>query len=144
MTIETRDFGSMELDESAVVEFRAPIFGFEALSRFVLLSDDEAGPGLSWLQSLEEADTCFILLDPDEIGLDYRPEFPPETMEALGAGERPIVRVIAVVPRDFHDTTVNLKSPILINPQKQWAAQVILDADYPIRMRLFGEEGEAC
>ena len=143
MTIETRDFGSMELDESAVLEFRVPIFGFEDLRRFVLLSDDEAGPGLLWLQSLEEKDTCFVLLDPDSMGLDYTPQIQPEAAQLLQLeqGDGVITRVIAVVPQDFRQTTVNLKSPVFINQKKQLAAQVILEADYPIRMQLFAEEG---
>lgn len=146
MTIETRDFGSMELDESAVLEFSMPLFGFEDLHRFVLLSDDEAGPGLLWLQSLDDTETCFILLDPESIGLEYQPQLDAAAAAQLKleAGDAVVTRVIAVVPQDFKDTTVNLKSPIFINPAKQLAAQVILEADYPIRMRLFAEEGASC
>ncbi len=144
MTILTRDFGEMELDSKAALEFRAPVLGFEDLRRFVVLSDDEAGPGLMWLQSLEKQDVCFIMLDPQEIGLDYAPEISREDAELLDLKEAPVVRVLAVVPPNFMDTTVNLKSPILINPARRWGAQVVLDADYPIRMRLFGGEESAC
>ncbi|NLW78158.1 MAG: flagellar assembly protein FliW [Ruminococcaceae bacterium] len=146
MTIETRDFGSMELDEGALVEFRAPIFGFDNLSRFVMLSDDETGPGLLWLQSLEDPDVCFILLDPEELGgVDYKPEIGRATADLLQLdADAPIVRVIAVVPANFQEATVNLKSPIIINPKNKWAAQTILDADYPIRMPLFDKEAAEC
>ncbi len=144
MTVDTRDFGSIELNENAVVEFRAPIFGFDGLRRFVLLSDDKAGPGLMWLQSLEDKEVCFILLDPMEIGIEYAPEISGETVELLQLDDAPIIRVIAVVPQDFKDTTVNLKSPIVINKKNQWAAQTILEAEYSIRMRLFDEGGALC
>lgn len=142
MTVETRDFGRIELDENAVVEFRGPIFGFDGLRRYVLLSDDETGPGLLWLQSLEKPEVCFVLLDPAELGLDYAPELPAEAAEMLQLEGDPILRLVAVVPDDFKKTTVNLKSPIVMNPQNKAAAQVILEADYPIRMPLFeGEDG---
>lgn len=144
MTIETRDFGTMELDEDALVEFRAPIFGFEGLRRFVLLRDDETGPGFLWLQSLEDKDVCFILLDPVELGFDYCPDAPKDMAELLELDDEPVVRAIAVVPQNFHEATMNLKSPVFINPKNKAAAQVILDADYPIRMKLFGGEGDAC
>ena len=146
MVIETRDFGRMELDENAVVEFVSPIYGFDALRRFVLLSDDELGAGLIWMQSVDEVDVCFILLDTEEVGLDYVPEVPGEMLELLGmeAGENPIVRVIAVVPEDFKKTRVNLKSPVVINSKNRKAAQVILEADYPIRLRLFDKEAGPC
>lgn len=127
----------MELDESAVVEFRSPIFGFDHLQKYVLLSDDEMGPGLIWLQSLDDPGVCFILLDPEEIGLEYTPEIGGDVAQMLEIEEAPVVRVIAVVPQDFKKTTVNLKSPIIINQGKKWAAQVILDADYPIKLPLF-------
>ncbi len=141
MIIETRDFGKMELDEQALVEFRAPIFGFEEFCKYVILSDEDTGPGLLWLQSIEDAQVCFVLLDPEEIGLSYSPEVSDEVRALLQLSDVPIVRVIAVVPQDFKKTTVNLKSPIFINPKNQSAAQVLLDAEYPIRLSLF-EEGE--
>lgn len=144
MTIETRDFGSVELDENELIEFRVPIFGFEELKRFALLSDDEAGAGIYWLQSVEKQSTCFILLDPLEVGLEYHPQWNEETAQILQLREFPAILVIAVVPDDFKDTTVNLKSPVIINKANKWAAQVILDEDYPIRMRLFSEEVSGC
>ena len=142
MTVKTRDFGAIELDDKAVLEFATPIFGFDKLRRYVVLSDEEMGAGLFWLQALEDEEVCFILLDPLDLGLDYFPEVPADAPEELG--QEPVVRVIAVVPQDFKDTTVNLKSPILINPKTQRAAQVILDADYPIRLRVFDGEDGSC
>ena len=145
MTIKTRDFGPIELDENAVLEFSSPILGFDQLRRYVLLSDEEVGAGLFWLQSLEDESTCFILLDPLDLGLEYYPQVPRDVAQELELGEEDsVVRLIAVVPQDFKDTTVNMKSPIFINPKSQRAAQVILDADYPIRMRVFDEEGSQC
>lgn len=145
MTIDTRDFGRMELDENEFIVFRSPIYGYEHLRRFALLSDDEAGAELTWLQSVEQPDVCFILLDPDAMGLAYEPELPAEVRDLLALSGPPVYRLIAVVPQDFTGTTVNLKSPVVINPQQRFAAQVILEADYPIRMPLFaGKEGDGC
>lgn len=144
-TIDTRDFGRMELDESEFIDFRSPIYGYEQLKRFALLSDDEAGEGLVWLQSVDRPEVCFILLDPEALGLEYEPALPEETSGLLALEGDPVYQLIAVVPQDFKDTTVNLKSPIVINPANRFAAQVILEADYPIRMPLFaGKEGEGC
>ena len=144
MTIETRDFGVLDIDEKEMLSFVLPVFGFESLTKYVLLRDDEAGPGLLWLQSIEEPDVCFILLDPEEVGLEYNPEVAAETVRALKLEQAPMVRLIAVIPQNFKETTVNLKSPVLINLNNKTAAQVILEADYPIRMRLFDEEASQC
>ncbi len=142
MLITTRDFGKLEINEEEILEFVDPIFGFEDLKKYVLLSDDEAGAGLLWLQSLEDEDTCFILLDPHEVGLEYEPEIPEAAIKELQLNDTFAVRLIAVVPEDFKNTTVNLKSPVLINMEKKLAGQIILDADYPLRMRLFEEESQ--
>lgn len=140
MTITTRDFGTMELDEQELVEFVAPIFGFESLRKFAILSDDDDNSGLNWLQSVEDPDICFVLLDPDAVGLEYKPKIPKDTMNALALEDYPALRLIVVVPEDFHETTANMKSPLLFNPHKKLAAQVILEDDYPIRMPLFSSE----
>ncbi len=140
MTIETRDFGQLELNEEEILTFLAPIFGYEHLTKYVLLSDDEVGEGLMWLQSVEDADTCFILVDPDSFDLDYSPELPGDVKEMLALKDEVAFRLIAVIPASYNDTTVNLKSPVAINPENKKAAQVILDADYPIRMCLFDSQ----
>ncbi|MDL2252737.1 flagellar assembly protein FliW [Ruminococcaceae bacterium OttesenSCG-928-I18] len=143
MTIQTRDFGVMELDENELLTFRSPIYGYEELSQYALLTFETTGDGISWLQSVDDPEICFILLDPEEVGLPYHPSLPSEVTELLGGEESIVFRLIAVVPENFHDTTVNLKSPIVINTEKRLAAQVILDEDQPIRMRLFGAQEEA-
>lgn len=145
-TIDTRDFGRMELDENEFIDFRSPIYGYEHLKRFALLSDDEAGEGLVWLQSVDQPDVCFILIGPEVLGIEYEPVLPEEASTLLALeGSSPVYQLITVVPEDFKNTTVNLKSPIVINPANRFAAQVILDTDYPIRMPLFaGKEDEGC
>lgn len=142
MTIETRDLGRVEVAEEEILQFVSPIFGFEGLERFALLSDDEAGGGLLWLQSIDKPDICFILLDPVELEMEYHPVLQQDTMEMLQLQDpkEAGLLLIAVVPGDFKQTTVNLKSPVVINRPKRVAAQVILEADYPIRTRLFESE----
>lgn len=145
MKIETRDFGEIEIDPEEVLEFRSPIFGFENLKRFALLYDDSVQGPFAFLQSLEEPKVCFILVDPTVAEARYAPVLPAETQKLLGfsEGEQAVWRAITVIPQNFADATVNLKSPIVINPSQKCAAQVILDADYPLRARLMGE-GAAC
>ena len=41
--------------------------------------------------------------------------------------------VLMVIGETFRDSTVNLKSPVIINHKTNLAVQVILDQDYPIR-----------
>ena len=45
--------------------------------------------------------------------------------------------VIAKVPADYKHTTVNMKSPIVVNKAQRRAIQVILPLDYPFRMPIY-------
>ncbi len=142
MKIETRDFGTVEINESDLIHFVQPVYGFEHLSDYVLLSDKNFGDGIRWLQSAEEKDVCFIVINPSDIFTDYAPTVPLATRLAMRAGTSDNLEcwVIAVIAPDFKKSTVNLKSPIFIYPEKMNGAQLILDQDYSIRTPLFNSE----
>lgn len=146
MNIKTRDFGELEIDEKEIIHFRQAIFGFEKLTKYVLLCDDEVESPFVWLQSVEAENVCFILMEPDMAHFaGYAPSLPEEVVKLLELKDTAAaaMRVITVIPQHFQDATVNLKSPIVINPALKCAAQVILEADYPIRARLVAQgEGE--
>lgn len=147
MKIDTRDFGKIEIDENETIEFRSAIYGFEQAKHFALLSDDSIGGVFLWLQSVEYPEVRFILVDPNVVTTPYMPQLAQQTRELLEFQEEdtPVFFAIAVIPEEFAKTTVNLKSPIVINSRTKRAAQVILDEDYPIRALLLqSEEGKTC
>lgn len=141
MKIETKDFGALEIAEESVLRFPVGLFAFEDVTEYVLLKR-EGRPQL-WLQSARGKDPRFILFEAADILPEYRPEIPERCLRDLQfrEGEPPGLFVVAVIPQNSEETTVNLKSPVLINFSKRLGAQIILEeGDYPIRYRLFGEE----
>ncbi|MBP0981435.1 MAG: flagellar assembly protein FliW, partial [Oscillospiraceae bacterium] len=52
------------------------------------------------------------------------------------SAEDAALRCLMVVRNGIEDATINLKSPIMINPAKKLAGQVVLDEDYPVRATL--------
>lgn len=138
MKYQTRDFGELDIPDTNIFEFIQPPFGFEEQSRFALLYDEEVGKEIAWLQSLEQPETCFILFDPSSLSSFYQPRIPESFEQELGEGEL-VCWVIGVVPGDFKQTTVNLKSPVVLNIQAKRGAQIILDQDYPVRYVLMQE-----
>lgn len=145
LNIKTRDFGELEIDEREIITFRSPIYGFEGYERFVLLYDDTVEGPFSWLQSVDEESVCFILTDPFAVMSRYAPRLPDADRTLLGIteAEPPVYRSIMVIPDNVREATLNLKSPIVINPAEQCAAQVILDEDYSVRARLTEAEVDA-
>ena len=145
MRINTRDLGEMEISKEGLVEFVAPILGFEQCRQFVLLYDDELGEMFTWLQSTEDSDVCFILVDPAMIDPAYAPALPKDACKMLGFGKnaKPLFLSITVITDNFADATVNLKSPIVINADNNTAMQVVLEDEYPVRALLLPENAEA-
>lgn len=141
MKYQTRDFGEVEIEQERILQFAAPILGYEKYQSYTLLYDKEAGPGLVWLQSLEDKNVCFILIDPAVLPMEYKPMIPQEDAEILGEGEL-LCLPIASIPQDLKRATVNLRSPIVVNIQTRKAMQVVLPKEFPTRVPLFKEEEE--
>ena len=128
----TRDFGVVNYQQKDVIEFLEPIFGFNEYRKFILLYDEKIGPQFAWLQSLEAPELCFILTDPNIVDPTYKGKIPESACEHTGESVCECWNV-TVIPENFSHATVNLKSPILIGQTSHKAAQVLLDADYPVR-----------
>ncbi|MBD5139611.1 MAG: flagellar assembly protein FliW [Ruminococcus sp.] len=139
MIVKTRDFGEQDVSEDKIISFPNGIFAFEDEHRFVMLSPlgDDVYP--AWLQSVDNENLCFIVFDPCQIVSDYSVTADDESLKAaqFGKDPHPHYLTLAVVPEEYKDTTVNLKSPILVNTQKMLAAQIIAAENYPIKFPIF-------
>ena len=143
MKLFTRDLGEIEIDEKDIVTFTGPIFGFEKYRRFVFLYQEEIVENFIWLQSVEEPELCFILVQPDLITDHYQPQLPKEAKTLLGDGDW-MCWLIVSLREPFQDSTVNLRSPIVVNPELRQAAQFVLEGTLPIRHPLVREGEKKC
>lgn len=139
MIVKTRDFGEQDISEDKIISFPNGIFAFEDEHRFIMLSPlgDDVYP--AWLQSVDNENLCFIVFDPCQIVSDYSVTADEESLKAaqFGKDPQPHYLTLAVVPEEYKDTTVNLKSPILVNTEKMLAAQTIAAENYPIKFPIF-------
>lgn len=139
ISIETRDFGTIEVDEKDVYDFPNGLYAFEDSKKFALLSPlgDDVYP--MWLQSMDDPGLCFIVFNPVLIDGGFTVMLADNERSQLGLDEDgdATALVIAKVPADYKHTTVNMKSPIVINKQQHKAIQVILPLDYPFRMPIY-------
>ena len=55
------------VEEATIYALFPAIFGFEEFTDYVALQDDEVGDNIIWLQSAQNPQLCFILLDPSGI-----------------------------------------------------------------------------
>ena len=137
--IETRDFGTIEADEKDVYEFPNGLYAFEDHKKFALLSPLGEDVFPMWLQSMEDPSLCFIVFNPILIDGGFTVTLADNERSLLGLRPEQDVAalVIAKVPADYKHTTVNMKSPIVINKDNRKAIQVILPLDYPFRMPVY-------
>ena len=128
MTIMTRVFGEITIDDDRIIKFSKGIVGFPDLTDFALLHDSEKGTdSIHWLQSLQ-------------VCPDYNPEVDDEILQNLGElnPDEMLVLVTMTVPKDVKLMSVNLKGPIVINAAQKTAIQVIVEGDeYPVKFPIY-------
>lgn len=135
MKIMTRDFGRVEINEEDIITFEEPIFGFDEYRRYIMVYDDEFNGEYVWLQSVDESQLCFTMANPALVQ-DYKPDFVKEACKVLGKSEYECW-LMMVVSENIKDSTVNLKSPVIINMAERKAMQLILEDEYPVKYYLF-------
>jgi flagellar assembly factor FliW len=133
--IHTTRFGEIDIKETELIVMHGPIFGFERLSRFVLLIHNNNTP-LWWLQSIEDASIAFVVVNPRIVKPDYNPTIFTEDLESLDIQSSNHIALLAIVTVRSQPLriTANIRAPILINAETRMARQVVLEnTDYPIQ-----------
>lgn len=136
MKVNTKFFGEIEVSEKDIITFDQPVFGFEDKKRYVFMMDDSLSGEFIWLQCIDDSTLCFVLANPNTLNENYSPTFSEEISSVIGKGTYEMWLVM-VVADNFGESTVNLKSPIIVNLDERRAAQMIAEEDYTIRYRLF-------
>jgi flagellar assembly factor FliW len=125
--IFTKNFGSLQYDPEKAIEFPAGLPGYRDDRRFVMLDMKETEDTFFWLQSLDNGELCFPLMDVYKAMPDYDPLVDPAELADLGeiAKDSLVIYNIAVIPEDISLTRVNLRAPIIINLDTRKGKQII-------------------
>jgi flagellar assembly factor FliW len=119
-------FGTVEVSASAIMEFTAPLWGFEDKTSYALLP--AARDGLFWLQSTDDEVTTFILADPFAIDAAYGFELSDAEKSALGVQtpEEVLTLVMVTLPTgQSTDVTANFRGPLVFNVRTGRAMQLV-------------------
>ena len=128
----------LEVSEQQIFAFEPGLGGFESLRRYALIG--EADSPIEWLQSIDDPDVSFALLEPFLFRPDYVFELPDRDAEGLGMQEPgdALVRCILTLHEDAEQVTANLLAPLVFCRRTHLARQVILqDPDLELRARVF-------
>lgn len=142
MEICTKACGTVKIDPEDILTFERGIIGFEGLCSYVLLG--QPGDTLLWLQSAEEPDVAFVVINPNSFKQDYEPEIHIDDLKELDVDEESLevlIYAIVVVPEDVKKMTANLRAPVIINAKNNKARQIVLsDERYKIKEPVFGDQ----
>lgn len=135
MIIESVRFGQLEIPDDKIITMKRPILGFERLVSFCLVQREDMAP-FHWLQSTEDPEVAFIVLNPAVFYEDYRIEVNPKEIAEMEIADLKSVETYAIVtvPEDPKKMSVNLQGPILINTENGFAKQLVqVNSDYRVQ-----------
>ena len=143
MDVTTRDFGVIQIEESSVYSFPHGIYGFEDVNAFAVFMHEENDVSFIYLQAVKTQLPCFLVFSPWDLAPDYEPKVSPDELNMLGVvSEQDLIflTIATVPPENARQLSINIKSPIVLNPINMTGRQVILlNEDYPVRYRPFDD-----
>ena len=142
MKANTRIFGEIEIADEKIITMARGMIGFPNLNHFALIFDEEKGQkqtSIMWLQSMDDTDIAFPVMDPHAVKEDYNPNVNEEIVAPIGElnEENTFVLVTVTVPKKIEDFSVNLKAPIVVNMDNRKAVQLIVEDDYPVKYKVY-------
>lgn len=145
MLINTKYFGKIEIDNEKVITFPNGILGLEEYKEYVLFEMPD-NQKFRCLQSMEETQIAFILINPWDFFKDYDIDVSDEELDLihLKSIEQIAVFNIVTFKEDIFQTTANLLAPVIINADTKKAAQIVIREDrYKTKHLIFPKkEGE--
>lgn len=126
MELLTKARGKIEISEDRLITIPEGLFGFEDYTKFALV-DSDYEPFI-WLQSCEDPNLAFLIVDPFLICPQYESDIDDEALAKIGIKkpEDIIIMTIVTVPHDGSAITANFQGPLVINKQNHECMQAIL------------------
>jgi len=131
MNIQTTRFGVVTVDPDQVMTFPQGLIGFgeQQPARFALLRPDECGHECGhfyWLQSADDPDLAFLVVDPALFFKDYQVCIREETQADLDLADAKDGQLLVICNRAGEWITGNLLGPLVINTKTRLGQQVVL------------------
>ncbi|MGR3178539.1 MAG: flagellar assembly protein FliW [Candidatus Anammoxibacter sp.] len=144
LTVNTNQFGEINVKPDNIITFVQPILGFDEFRKYVLIEDQKFFP-IQWIQSVENPELAFPIVNPGLLNIKYDIDIASTLISSLKLRNPDAVTIytLLVIPSSrIDDVRTNLKAPIFINLEERLAVQVVYeDSKYPVRHFLFkGQE----
>lgn len=129
MDVKTKNGSIVNVDDDHILNFPEGLFGFELYHNYAIY-ESEYSPFM-WMQSLEDQNLAFLIVDPFLICNDYELDVDDKSLSKIGINSPADVIVMAVVtvPQSGGVVTANLQGPIIINKNNKQCMQAILNTN---------------
>jgi len=139
--IETKQFGTIEIDGDKVYTMTAGMPGFSDMKRFVVIEQEEIWP-FHCYQCIDDSSLSFYIMNPYLFKKDYRVNLKQVAKEAGWSESGPenvkiyvIVNTASGIPEKI---TANMIGPLVINTHRLEAVQHVLhNASYSHKHPIF-------
>lgn len=125
MKVETSRFGSLDIEQDRVIEFPLGVLGFPEYRRWMLLQASHES-AFFWLQSIDDPDLAFILVQPQVFFGDYQVRVQTEELRVVQLDDIRNGEVFVICNRVGSRVTANLQGPLIFNAHTKQARQVVL------------------
>lgn len=131
MKLSTKNFGEIEIDSKKIINFTDGIPGFDDQKEFIIIDNTDEEVPFKWLQSINESELVFVIINPFLFKPDYVFDIPEQALKKLKIKEEADVVVYSIVniPDDITKMTANLLGPVIINTKEMLGKQIVLDDD---------------
>jgi flagellar assembly factor FliW len=126
-TLNTR-FGEIEIDPETVLTFPQGMPGFEDCTRYKLLHEEQPNPRVRWLQSLDDADLSFSLVQVEHLGLSYEVSLSDEECALIELEQAEDAVLLLLLSRPFEEgqaISANTQAPVVLNIKSRKALQKV-------------------
>jgi len=136
MQLETSKFGTITVQPESVLTFPKGIIqlpGFEDCTRYSLFHNEEGAGVVHYLQSLDNPDVSFAVVDPSVVSVDYQIALSDEESALLKVEEGDVVDVLLMVYRPLvvkgdaveQDGSIKAqtRAPLVLNTTKRLGFQ---------------------
>ncbi len=141
MLLKTRLFGEVKVKDEEVIHFTKPILGFDDCRQYLLMENESIFPTF-WLQSVNNPNLAFPVVSPFSVDDNYSINLQNLDLDDINLKslDEALVLTLMVVPETLSSIRTNLRAPIIYNPQKRIAKQLILyEEKYPIHFYIIDD-----
>ncbi len=139
MKVSTTRFGELQVNKEDVINFPEGLLGFESLKRFFIVDPGDSTLIL-WLQSIEDSQIAFPVIEPKIFKPDYIAKLLPTDMNSVELESLSDAKIYSIltIPSDITTMSANLKAPVVINNDKKIAKQIVLqDSKLSVKYEMY-------